>query len=271
MTDVFVDRSAGPLRVEVLHHFRVLGPHFSGNLSESAEWVIAQLAVGDRPQTRDALAGALWPDRADRDALATVRRALWRVNRAAPGLVHRAGHYLALAAEVELDLRDLYRIADDVAAGMTSQLDSRAVRLLESELLPQWSFDWLESCRESLRQLRLHTLETVARTNLDAGRPGAALTTALAAVGVDPLRESAHRIVVAAHLREDNTVAALRHYSRYRDQLWHELQLRPSRQMQTLIESSGAAAAVGSVPPRGRAGRSHTALRSVRTNTGTRG
>ena len=86
-----------------------------------------------------------------------------------------------------------------------------------------------------MRQLRLRTLEALARGALDNDRPGAALTIALAAVGIDPLRESARRIVIAAHLAEGNSADALRHYDQYRDLLWDEIGLQPSRYLQSVI------------------------------------
>ncbi|MFF0086754.1 BTAD domain-containing putative transcriptional regulator [Streptomyces canus] len=43
-----------------------------------------------------------------------------------------------------------------------------------------------------------------------------ALEAALANVRIEPLRESAHRAVVAAHLSEGNVIEAVRHYRAYR-------------------------------------------------------
>ena len=57
---------------------------------------------------------------------------------------------------------------------------------------------------------------------------------------MEPLRESAHRIVISAHLAEGNVAEALRHYSRYRDLLWSELRLRPGRQLEAMLPVSVA-------------------------------
>lgn len=224
-------------RVEVLHQFRVVVDGLDVSMSEGGQHLVGWLAVQDRPRSRTSAASAMWPERPDADATSSLRRALWRLNREAPGLVERDHQQVSLAADVETDLRDVGRLADAAQEG-TVQATTTAVRLLEGDLLPQWSFDWLDVHRESLRQLRLHALERLARTDLDAGRPAGALAAALAAVAVEPLRESAHRIVIAAHLAEGNAAEAMRHYARYRDLLWSELRLRPGRQLDAMLPVS---------------------------------
>lgn len=52
--------------------------------------------------------------------------------------------------------------------------------------------------RSGTRRLRLHVLDRVSTWLAGAGRHGAAIEAGLAAVAADPLRESAHRCVVAA-------------------------------------------------------------------------
>jgi DNA-binding SARP family transcriptional activator len=176
----------------------------------------------------------MWPERSDSEAGSSLRRALWRLNREAPGLVERHNQQVSLSREVQVDLREVTRMADAVQDGALRG-SPVAVRLLEGDLLPQWSFDWIDIHREAFRQVRLHALEGLARNDLDADRPASALASALAAVGIDPLRESAHRIVIAVHLAEGNAAEAVRHYTTYRDLLWKELRLRPGRQLQTML------------------------------------
>jgi DNA-binding SARP family transcriptional activator len=200
--------------------------------------VVARLVVEDRPCCRPGLARGLWPDRSDRDAGTALRRALWRLNRDVPHLLDTNGREIGLASSVDVDLREIHRLAD--ATSQAAPLVSfHAVRLLEGDLLPQWSECWIETPRESLRQIRLHTLEALARNDLDAGLPGSALVAALAAAGLDPLRESAHRIVIAAHLAEGNVSEALRHYTYFRDLLWMEIQLRPSSKLESMLTDAG--------------------------------
>ncbi|CCH78453.1 Transcriptional regulator, SARP family [Nostocoides japonicum T1-X7] len=231
--------SIGPLlRVEVMYQFRVLAAGRVVTLPIACEQVVARLVVEDRPCPRPALARGSWPDRSDRDAGALLRRALWRVNRDVPGLLEGDGRQVGLATGVDIDLAEVQRLSEAVNQG-APPASAHAVRLLQGDLLPQWSEPWLEAPRESLRQVRLHTLESLARNDLDAGRPVGALLASLAAVGIDPLRESAHRIVISAHLAEGNVSEAYRHYAQYRDLLWAEMRLRPSARLEGML-SDGA-------------------------------
>jgi DNA-binding SARP family transcriptional activator len=225
------------VRVELLHQFRIRVDGLDVAVSDGAARMAAFLALDDRPRLRLRLAATLWPERQYQDGVAAVRRALWRLNRDVPGLIHTSGQMLSLAEHVQVDVRDIDRLADDVGAGRDwSQPNPAQMRLLESDLLPEWSFDWIEAARESLRQRRLHTLEALAEAQLDGGRPGIALDLALRAVAVDPLRESAHRLVICAHLAEENAAEALRHFAHYEELLWREMRLRPGPKIQSLID-----------------------------------
>jgi DNA-binding SARP family transcriptional activator len=63
-----------------------------------------------------------------------------------------------------------------------------------------------------------------------------ALQSGLAAVRADPLRESAHRAVIAAHLAEGNRMEAIRQYRVYRNLLNKELNTEPTSAMERLVE-----------------------------------
>jgi len=234
----YVTGSRPALRVEVLHQFRILIDGRYVALPVASEHLVARLVVDDRPCSRRALAAALWPERSDRDASTVLRRALWRINRDVPNLLDSDGQQISLTSSVDVDLREIHRLADAVSQA-APLVSSHAVRLLEGDLLPQWSETWIDAPRECIRQVRLHTLEALARNDLDAGRPGSALVAALAAAGLEPLRESAHRIVIAAHLAEGNVSEALRHYAHFRDVLWTEMRLRPSARLESMLTDGG--------------------------------
>jgi DNA-binding SARP family transcriptional activator len=234
------------LRVEVLHHFRILSDGEHIVLPSGSEQLIARLVVEDRPFVRSAVAGVLWPERSDHDAGTLLRRALWRLNRDVPGLVECHSRQIILSRSIEVDLAEIHRIAEGANQG-SPLVSAHAVRLLEGDLLPQWSEPWLDAPRESLRQVRLHTLEALARNDLDAGRPASALVAALAAAGLEPLRESAHRIVIAAHLTEGNASEALRHYAYFRDLLWAEMRLRPSARLESMLTEGGHVVSIGAL------------------------
>ena len=89
--------------------------------------------------------------------------------------------------------------------------------------------------RERFRQLRLHALESLSEQLTAMGRLGQAVEAALAAVASEPLRESAHRVLIKAYLAEGNRGEALLHFRGFRDLLSHELGVEPSPRMAELV------------------------------------
>jgi DNA-binding SARP family transcriptional activator len=181
-----------------------------------------------------------------------LRTTLWRLNRTCGELVVREQDRLALVDHVEVDVgepSDLqHRLveAEDLSDHVTM-----ATIVTEPTLLPTWSDSWLVIERERHRLLWLQALETTA-TQLASDRPAAALLAAMAAVQIEPLQESAWRIVVAINLKQGNVASAHRAYGAYRSMLAKELGVEPSALMEELV--------AGSVVPR-RSPRSGARLR----------
>jgi DNA-binding SARP family transcriptional activator len=206
------------------------------DLPRGVQRLVAHLSLVGRP-TRGAIAGDLWPDVPEEHASGSLRSALWRLQKVVPGLVDTSGGTLGLAAGVRVDVREF-------TVWATRLLDPRAGPgcpappdvPLDAELLPGWYDDWVLVERERLRQLRLHALEVFADRLIGAGRPGEAIVVALAAVRGEPLRESAHRVLVRAHLAEGNVAEAIRQYEGYRRVLAAELGVRPTARMRELVE-----------------------------------
>jgi DNA-binding SARP family transcriptional activator len=224
------------LDIEVLRQFQVKSNGLSLALGRSGERMVAYLALEDRSRARDRIAGALWPDTSQCRAAANLRRALCLVRHYAPGLIRGSAHRLALASGINVDVRAQRRLIEAITGGERTMANADELRLLRGDLLPDWDEPWLEATREELRQLRLISLETVAAAHLGAGRPASALAVALCVACDEPLRESAHHLVVQAHLAQGNWAEAARHYMRYRTQLWAELQMRPGAGMEALMK-----------------------------------
>ncbi|MFM9633311.1 bacterial transcriptional activator domain-containing protein [Streptomyces galilaeus] len=58
----------------------------------------------------------------------------------------------------------------------------------------------------------------------------------LAAAAIDPIRETAHRIIIEIHLSEGNVASAVRCYQHYEAYLQQELGVSPSPHMTDLLE-----------------------------------
>jgi DNA-binding SARP family transcriptional activator len=205
------------------------------DLPHGVQRLVAYLSLCRRP-ARTAIAGQLWPEVPEGNAHRSLRSALWRLQKIAPGVVQVSGGTLSLARSVRVDVRELTVWAQRMLEPR-SEVDAGTVPDvgLRGELLPGWYDDWVLLERERLRQLRMHALEALAEKLAAAGRYGEAAQAAYAAVVVEPLRESAHRAVVRVHLVEGNLAEAVRAYDAFRTMLAEELGVAPSSQMDRLI------------------------------------
>jgi DNA-binding SARP family transcriptional activator len=210
------------------------------DLAPSARRLLAFLALHDRPLARIYVAGNMWLDSSEVHASANLRTTLWRLRRPGCPLVRATSTHLALEDRVAVDLRE-------VATRAQRALEHRAERgdvthlCLAGDLLPDWYDDWLLIERERFRQLRLHALEALCDDFAAAGQYATATEAGIAAVSGEPLRESAHRALIRAHLAEGNLCEAIRQYATYRDLLRRELGLEPSEEMKRLVEPLAAA------------------------------
>ena len=199
--------------------------------------VLAYLALMGRPVHRLHVAGVLWPDCDEESARASLRSALWRVPRRSDVVVGDSVH-VALGPHVTVDVRELESDARQVVAGgndahVTTGL---VVGTSREELLADWYDDWVLVERERLRHLRLHALEAICDRLSRAGHYAEAVAAGLEAVAIEPLRESAHRVLVEAHLREGNRWEALRQVRACERVLSAELGIGCSPMLRSLVD-----------------------------------
>jgi DNA-binding SARP family transcriptional activator len=206
-------------------------------LPMSAQRLLAFVAVHDHPLQRDYVGGTLWPDTSDDKAAANLRSTLWRLHHAGHRVIEATNTRLQLASDVRVDVREAEALARRVLDGAVD-LDEVHVNddPFTGDLLPDWYDDWVLLERERLRQLTLHALESLCERYLAAARLGEALQAALAAVAGEPLRESAHRILIRVHLAEGNACEAIRQYRFCARLLRERLGLEPSAQLAELVE-----------------------------------
>jgi DNA-binding SARP family transcriptional activator len=229
-----------PLRLTLIGRFALWRGSEELAVAASGQRLIALLALKDRPVGRLHVAGILWPDYPMERSLAVLRTTLWRVNQSGEQVIAAAPSLLGLDPGIQVDVRDLIAFARRLAEtedlpGLVA-LDSVSLADLVGDLLPDWYDDWLQDEREGLRQTRLHALESLARGLSAAGRHADAIQAALAAIRLEPLRESAHRTLIELHLAEGNRSEAWRQFQRCRRLLQEELGVDPSDSMRFLVE-----------------------------------
>lgn len=228
-------RPPGSHRLRLLGGFEAVRDGAELRLSHQAQRLVAYLALHGR-RARTDIAGALWPEASEQHAQGSLRTAVWRLDRGAGPLLDCHGPDLALAPTVEVDVHALVRCALALIKAEQCESPEDWLRWIDcGDLLPGWYDDWVLFERERLRQLRLHALELAAERLLSSGRPGLALAVALEAVRVEPLRESAHRRVLAVHLAEGNLGEAVRQYDALCRLLRLELGVEPSAQTARML------------------------------------
>jgi len=107
--------------------------------------------------------------------------------------------------------------------------------MLSQELLNDWSESWILIEQERYHQLRLHALEALGELLTRTGRHAQAVAAAMEALACDPLRETAHRLLMTAHLAEGNRKEAINAFDRCARLLREELGLDPSPEMTQLL------------------------------------
>jgi len=230
------DRDPPQVTLGLLNHF---GLHCDGEavaLPASAQRLLAFLALHEHPMRRVYVAGVLWIDTPEDRAFANLRSTLWRLNKPGYQLIEATSKQLRLAPTVCVDFRDAsalaHRLLGDSLGPEGLDVDWTP---LAGELLPDWYDEWVLIERERYRQVGLHALENLAERLIAERQFGRALETGLAAVAGEPLRESAHRVLIKAHLAEGNVSEAIRQYRVYRELLRDQLSLDPSPAMEALV------------------------------------
>lgn len=227
--------SVDTLELGLLHGFELRAEGHALELPLSAQRLVAFLALQDRPLQRLYVAGNLWLDSSEERANASLRTTLWRLGRNDCPIVEVTGNQVALAPEVSVDLHTVRARARCVLKHEHVESADLDTLCLAGELLPDWYEDWVLIERERFRQLRLHALDALCEELTADGRYGAAIEAGHASVAAEPLRESAHRLLVAAYLAEGNAGEAVRQYRLFRDVLAAELGIAPSQQMEALV------------------------------------
>jgi DNA-binding SARP family transcriptional activator len=229
-----------PLRLALIGGFSLRRGVQEVGIAASGQRLIALLALRAGPAGRLHLAGTLWPDYSTERSLADLRSALWRVKQSGEQVITSTPSSLMLNADIKVDVRNLVafarRLTEPESGCRAVDLDSVGLDDLTGELLPSWYDEWLQEEREGLRQTRLHALESLAHQFSASGRHADAIQAALAAIRLEPLRETAHRTLIETHLAEGNWSEARRQFQRCRRLLWEELGIEPSDSIRLLLE-----------------------------------
>jgi DNA-binding SARP family transcriptional activator len=232
------ERATAGLQISVLGSFGFSAADGSRPaLSGGSQRLLAFLALRSEAVTRGAAAGSLWPDASGDHAGSSLRSALSRLG-STRAAVAATDIDLRLADDVVVDIRESQGLARNLLepdASPEAAFDATTISALSRDLLPDWYDDWLIPEAEEWRQLRLHALEALSDRLAQVGRCAHAMGAALAAVRVDPLRESAVAALIRVHLVEGNQADALREFRAYRALLQREIGAEPTNNLFELV------------------------------------
>lgn len=203
----------------------------------TSQRLVSFLAFQRKPVRRAYISGTLWFDADQHHASASLRSALWRLHPF--DLVCASNTHLWLNPCVEVDLQRVIGSALGMLKGTPSDdaLTAAARDLIDigDDILVGWYDDWVLVERERFRQLRLYALDRIGERLIETERWYEALQIGLAATSSEPLRESAHRLLVRVHLKQGNVAEAIRQYRQYAELLRSELSGRPSQVIRDLL------------------------------------
>lgn len=167
-------------------------------------------------ETRNRLAGVLWPDTTQENALARLRTGLWRLRHQLRDVVEVNRGSLAMKDHVSTDVDRLVKLSNAILDSDAHIPTDFAMLLRPNELTPEWHDEWIVVERDRLRHLRLQALDVLVDRLIAVGKHGVALQAALAALKSDPYRESTHKRIIRIHLLQGNMALARQHYGTYR-------------------------------------------------------
>jgi len=222
-----------------------------------ARALVAYLALaGERPQSRDRLAGLLWADSGEEQARTSLRQALSGLRKSLGDSNVLIADSAAIALAPGAVTCDVREFADALAEGSPSALE-RAALLYRGDLLEGFQagaleFDeWLTVERERWRQQALALLARLAESQERAGQLGRATETTTRLLVLDSLREDAHRRLMVLYERQGRQSAALKQYRLCRAILQRELGVSPEATTEELYRRILRERRVSPVPASG--------------------
>lgn len=217
---------------------RLLGPLDLGSIklpTRKSEILLSYLALSPgRPHRRDSLMGLLWEDRAEKQARHSLSQTLFSIRKAlgdagSDCLEVDGDTVTLLAHRASIDALDFERLAGSGDRGSLAA----AAALYRGDLLEGINLreiavqDWLATERTRYKELALATLARLAAFREQEGDLDGAVHDAVRLVSLDPLQESAHRMLMRLYAAQDRPAAALRQYERLAAILKRELDEEP--------------------------------------------
>lgn len=249
-----LDLNVAPLSLHLLGpmEVRLRGAPLPHLRTRKGAWLLALLALRPGHEAERAwLAGILWPDSPEPQALASLRKSLKDLRRA---LGPEAGRLRAptprsLALDLSGAVVDLLAFDAAIERGRIAERSevvlaslAEATALYRGPLLDGCGEEWVFPERQAREEAYLLALEALAREALASGDAAAAEHHLRRAAAVDPLRESVQRGLMRVLVAGGSYAAALQVYQELRLRLHRELNAAPDPETIALFQELRAAA-----------------------------
>jgi DNA-binding SARP family transcriptional activator/predicted ATPase len=205
--------------------------------------LLAHLALADRPRSRDALCGLLWPAHDPGRARGALRRTLSTLRTAAgEEWLDTAGDSIALKQGPGLEL-DVERFRELATDGASSEDLSEAVALFSGGFMEGFSLrdspdfdDWQMGESDALARELGSALRRLVELLAARGEYERAVPQARRWLEVDPLHEPAHRELIRLYAWSGDRAAALEQYRHCVRTLSQELGVAPLDETASLYD-----------------------------------
>jgi len=215
---------------------------------QRARALLAALVCAGQPVHRERLLEWFWPALSPGRGLAALHTTLHALRRALqPDLATGRESAFVVRHGESYGLRLGDRDSCDVAGVLAAGRDARTLTGCESlgrlelaeavcrySFLPEWPYEeWSQALRAEIEDTSRVLTERIAAMHLAGGRTDAAVARYRRLLELEPERESLHRAIMHAHLREGEAALALRQYEACRTALG-ALGSRPGRETRDL-------------------------------------
>ncbi|MEM7117733.1 MAG: BTAD domain-containing putative transcriptional regulator [Chloroflexota bacterium] len=219
---------------------------------QKAVALLAYLAATQRPHSRDALCGLLWPDEEQGKARAELRRMLWSINkglgqgwldsnRQTVGLAKTAAlytdihHFDQLLTSWQQHNHDSKTLYAQCAADLTAAVDLYQDDFMAGFVLPDSdNFEgWQQQQAAEKRQALEEALDKLLYWHLARG-DSLLIKMAQQRLKLNPTHEQTHRLLMVHYVREKQQAAALAQYQTCVAALAAELALEPTNETTSL-------------------------------------
>jgi len=207
--------------------------------------LLAYLAVTNKSQTRDHLAGMLWPDYENESAFAYLRRTLWELNQSlGKGWIETERNQITfdLRSDVGLDTQTFHELTskrpakiDDLEAAVALYRDDFMAGFSITDTAPfeQWQLQETEYFRRELGS----ALSQLVMAKTMNGDYESALPQAKRWLSLDNINEFAHRAIISLHSLMGDRAGAIHQYVVCQQILKEELGISPQVETTELYEA----------------------------------